>query len=347
LPVHVGGRVAVAPNVLPYRGFSYTHQWPGVYFDAAFNGTSLALKFADKYNEYRLFVDGGAALVIKQVGTSDMTVTGLSAGSHRIRLEKVTESIGLTGAFQGFFVPASINTGTIQGRKRQIEFIGDSNMTGYGLRSKTRTCTQEQIRLLSDTQSSYPALTAKYFGADYQVNAASGRGMVRNYNGFSPEIALPKVYPSALMDSAKPYKDATWKPQITFIALGENDFATPLNPGETWRTGPDLFKSYVIGFKGLLSQIHVRNPNTSLVIWWPALYSFDQIGTTAIVAGQKSVLAAAKSAGFKSVEYIPVKDLGLAATACDYHASASDHQKLKLWLVTYLNAHPKLWQGQK
>jgi lysophospholipase L1-like esterase len=346
LPVHVGGRSAIAPNVLPLQGKTYTHQWPGVYFEASFNGQKLVLRFADSYNEYRLFVDGGAALAITQVGTADMIVTGLGAGVHRVRLEKVTESIGLTAAFQGFFVPARSNVAAAKARKRQIEFIGDSNMTGYGLRSKSRTCTQEEIRLLSDTQRSYPALAAKYFGADYQVNAASGRGMVRNYNGFSPKIVLPKVYPSALMDSARTYRDATWKPQITFIALGENDFFTPLNPGEQWRSSKDLFDSYIAGYKGLLAQIHKRNPNTSLVIWWPEIYSFDDVGTAAIVAGQKSVLATAKSIGFKSVAFIPTQDLKLAATACDYHASANDHQKLKLWLVTYLRTRPELWRGQ-
>jgi lysophospholipase L1-like esterase len=347
LPVHVGGRVVIAPNVLPLRGKSYTHQWPGIYFEASFNGPKLVLKFADPYNEYRLFVDGGAALAIKQVGATDMIVTGLGAGVHRVRLEKVTESIGLSAAFQGFFVPASSNVAAAKGRKRQIEFIGDSNMTGYGLRSKSRTCTQEEIRLLSDTQRSYPALSAKYFGADYQVNAASGRGMVRNFDGFSPEIALPKIYPSALMDNARAYRDAMWKPQITFIALGDNDFFTPLNPNDQWRSSTDLFNSYIAGYKGLLAQIHTRNPNTALVIWWPELYSFNNVGSAANLAGQKSVVAAAKSIGFKSVAFIPTKDLGLAATACDYHASASDHQKLKLWLVTYLRARPALWQGQK
>jgi lysophospholipase L1-like esterase len=347
LPVHVGGRVAIAPNVLPLRGNRYMHQWPAVYFEAAFNGNKLSLKFADSYNEYRLFIDGGAPLVIKQVGTADMTVTGLSTGFHRVRLEKVTESIGLTAAFHGFFVPASSNVAVAQGRKRQIEFLGDSNMTGYGLRSKSRTCTQEQIRLLSDTQVSYPALTAKYFNADYQVNAASGRGIVRNYDGFSPEIVLPKIYPSALMDNAKAYQNTNWKPQITFVALGGNDFATPLNSTDKWRSNQQLFNSYVAGYKGLLTQIYKRSPNTSLVLWWPELGPFENIGTAANVAGQKSVEAAAKKMGFKSVAFIPVTDLGLAATACDYHASASDQQKLKNWLVAYLRARPELWQGRK
>lgn len=347
LPVHVGGRTLIRPNVAPYRGNQFTHEWPAVYFEAAFNGTKVVLKFSDAFNEYRLFVDSKPAMTIKQVGTKDFAIVGLSTGRHRLRLEKVTESIGVVGTFQGFFVPAPGNVQTVQGRKRQIEFIGDSNMTGYGLRSKTRTCTEEQVRLLSDAQRSYPALVAKYFGADYQVNAVSGRGMVRNYDGFSPEIALPKIYPFALLSGPKQYQDARWRPQITFIALGDNDFFTELNPGETWSTGAELFKSYNTGFSQLLSGISKRNPKTSLVILWPNLYSFqNQIGATASNAAQKNLATMAKSFGFKSVNYIQMPDLGLQATACDYHASASDHLKLKNWLTTYLNARRALWQGQ-
>jgi lysophospholipase L1-like esterase len=347
LSVHIGGRVITRSNVAPYGGNTYTHQWPGVYFEAKFNGQRLYLKFADPFNEYRLSVDGGTALPIKQVGTAELAITGLTPGRHRLRLEKVTESIDVVGAFQGFFVPTVRNAESVQGRKRQIEFIGDSSMTGYGLRSKTRQCTQEQVRLLSDTQSSYPALVAKHFGADYQVNAVSGRGMVRNYDGFSPEIALPKIYPYALLDTTKSWRNSSWKPQITFIALGDNDFSTPLKPDETWPTSLDLYQNYVDTFVQLLSKIHARNPKTSLVILWPELNSFRaQLGTSAITAGQKSILASAKSLGFTSVNVIGLNDLGLTFGACDYHATASDHLKLRRWLITYLDARQKLWQGQ-
>jgi len=33
-------------------------------------------------------------------------------------------------------------------------------------------------------------LVARRFDADYQVNAISGRGLVRNYDGFAPEAPM-------------------------------------------------------------------------------------------------------------------------------------------------------------
>ena len=62
-----------------------------------------------------------------------------------------------------------------------------------------------------DTQASGP-LTAAHFHADYQVNAISGRGVVRNYHG-NPGDLVPVAYPYLLLDKQQPYSDPNWHPQ--------------------------------------------------------------------------------------------------------------------------------------
>jgi len=59
LPVHVGGRVETAPlpAPLPAGATAFLHEWPGVYFEAAFRGDRVVLRFDDPANEYRLLVD--------------------------------------------------------------------------------------------------------------------------------------------------------------------------------------------------------------------------------------------------------------------------------------------------
>jgi lysophospholipase L1-like esterase len=345
LTLHVGGRVEEQANPSPLAGKTYTHQWPGVYFEANFNGDTVFLKFADPYNEYRAFVDEGRAIELQQLGAAEVVIADLGMGKHHLRVEKVTESIEVTGRFQGVFVRELKNVEAVHPRKRMIEFIGDSNMTGYGLRSKTRTCSQNEIRLLSDTQVSYPALVAKHFDADYQVNAVSGRGMVRNYDGFDPDIVMPLIYPFALLDKSSRYHNAEWKPQITFIALGANDFATDLHAGEPWTSDAALFASYIVEFKKFLVEIYTRSPGTSLVISWTDMMSYmADADKELVIQGQKTISKAAKEMGFKSVDFIPMSDLGLSAGACDSHATAADHQKLKNWLITYLNTKQELWQ---
>lgn len=56
LALHIGGRVQGVPlrKLLPAGGISYSHQWPGVYFESAFSGERVILKFNDSANEYRV-----------------------------------------------------------------------------------------------------------------------------------------------------------------------------------------------------------------------------------------------------------------------------------------------------
>src|SRR6478735_3861106 len=205
LAVRAGGRVEVHP--LPGGARAFTHEWPGVYFEAAFRGDRVILKFDDPANEYRLTIDDLPAIPLAQPGTSEVTIAGLADRPHSLRLEKVTESIDLPETFAGFYVPATARPIALPPpRPRQIEFIGDSNMAGYGIRSDNRQCTQEEVRLRTDTQAAYPALVARRFDADYQVNAISGRGLIRNYAGEAPDAPMTVLYPRAL-----PSREQVWR----------------------------------------------------------------------------------------------------------------------------------------
>ena len=217
LLVRVGGRVkqSLGPVVGSKRGTLYTHQWPGVYFETAFKGEKLFLTFDDSFNEYRLLLDDRVPLVLKPSGQVATEVSGLSKGVHRVRLEKVTESVGHVGKFGGFYVPREGRSVPLRKPTRQIEFIGDSSMTGYGDRSSSTQCTAEEARALTNTQEAYPALLAKGLGADYQINAISGRGLIRNYAGSSPGKGMREVYPYVFFDRTEPYQDHSWRPKMT------------------------------------------------------------------------------------------------------------------------------------
>lgn len=350
LPVRAVGRVSARalPAPLPKGSVGYVHQWPGVYFEAAFKGDSVLLKFDDKLNEYRLFVDDGPPITLAQPGSAVFKVSGLPQKAHRLRLEKVTESIEGTGSFEGFYVGKRGKVMTAAARKRQIEFIGDSGMAGYGLRSPKRECTKEEVRLLSDTQNAYPPLTAKHFGADYQVNAYSGRGVVRNYNGAEPGQHLPALYPFSFYDKSERYNDPAWRPQIILVNLGANDVSTPLNPGEKWQTTDQFALDFVQSYAAFLGQLHSRNPNAALIVVWPERGEFSDPAIAKYAAlGRQMLQAEADRLGFPSVSFLPLDELQFENTACDYHSSTSDHKKITAWLTKYLEGKPELWGDQK
>ena len=351
LTPHIGGRVQIKKlgDDKPKGAESYTHQWPGVYFETGFFGETFVLKFNDTENEYRLLIDDLPPITVAQPGQSEITVSDLANTPHRVRLEKVTESIWLLGAFEGFYVQTGAKPMPPAARPRQIEFIGDSDMTGYGLRSDTRICTQEEVRLRSDTQLAYPALVAKNFDADYQINAISGRGIVRNFDGIVPDHTIGTMYESILPDHtdiATPYDDPSWHPQIIFIGLGNNDFFSELQPQEAWQTRDALIDTYIAGMVAFVKTLQARSPAATMMILWP-----DQgIMTIEEKArldrdGQSHLTNAAQKLGLKPLQFISMDKLTLDALACDYHASANDHRKKAEWLIARINAQPDLWAG--
>jgi hypothetical protein len=345
LAVHVGGRAVVERQ--PGGARAFVHEWPGVYFEAAFRGDRVVLKFDDPANEYRLTIDALPPVPLAQPGAAEVTIAGLADGLHHLRLEKVTESIDRPATFAGFYVPATARPIALQPpRPRQIEFIGDSLMAGYGVRSDTRQCTKEEVRLRTDTQATYPALVARRFDADYQINAISGRGLVRNYGGETPEIALPAVYTRALPSRAGEWRDASWQPQVIVVGLYTNDFSTPLKPGEQWATPDALVAAFVAAYAPLLAELHRRSPDATVLVIRPDLSGQPESQSAAMVeATQRTITAAAQAIGIRTILFPVLPDLGLDNGACDYHPSLADHRKLSDWLGAYLESRPELWQG--
>jgi lysophospholipase L1-like esterase len=337
------GRMQVKPLAapMPKGANTYVHQWPGVYFEAAFKGDRFFLKFNDAANEYRLFVDDAPFVRIAQPGNVVLEMRGLPSKRHNLRLEKVTESIEFTGEFQGFYIPQNASALPKPANKVQIEFIGDSGMAGYGMRSATRVCSKEEVRLLSDTQNAYPALTAKRLNADYQVNAYSGRGMVRNYNGEEPGLTLPSLYSFSLYDKSAAYSDPDWKPKIIVIALGANDFSTPLKKDEKWGSAKDLTKDYFRTYIEFIRELHAQNPGAEFIVIEPDELKSDDVQVNSeIEQGKNRLKAEAKVMGIRSLDFSPGIGRKLTETACDYHWSVQDHQKLADWLTAYFKQRP-------
>lgn len=347
LPVRVGGRVETVPlpAPMPAGATRFRHEWPGVYFEAAFRGDRVVLRFDDPANEYRLLIDDLPAIPLAQPGTAEITIGGLADGLHSLRLEKVTESIGLPESFEGFYVPAQARALALPPpRPRQIEFIGDSGMAGYGSRSPVRECTKEQVRLLTDTQTAYVALTAKHFDADYQVNAISGRGMVRNYAGEAPEAPMPALYDRALFSEQGAWPDESWQPQIIVVGLYGNDFSTDLNPGEKWTDESQLLADFAASYGRFLGELHRRSPDAAVLAIWHDL-GHDP-GAPEWEAARLEIAAAARAHGIRTILFPVLSEVGLERSACDYHRSLADHRQLATWLTGYIEARPELWQGE-
>lgn len=118
---------------------------------------------------------------------------------------------------------------------RRIEFIGDSFTVGFG----DEGASSDDPSLVfekTNAAKSYAFLLADGFKADFQVNAFSGRGLVRNYDNIVPEWTVPRLYEftvpgEASVDIAngESEKSLEWNfenfhPQVIVIFIGINDF---------------------------------------------------------------------------------------------------------------------------
>ncbi len=331
LPVHIGGRVTPFDPIAGYQ-----HQWPGVYFEARFKGGKVALNFNDPINISAVYIDGKQIQTESKPGVGFIELDIKPDAEHTIRVEKLTESQQSASGFVGFSVPdRKMVLPAPKPRKRQIEFIGDSYTVGYGNMSGKRQCTPDELHATTDTSQAYGPMTAKVFNADYQINAFSGRGIVRNYDGFAGD-PLPALHPYILFDKKDEYKDDAWKPQIIVIGLGGNDFSTPVKPGEKWKDEAALKADYEASFVAFVKSLRAKHPQ--------AFFLLTKYEGPTVAEEVEKVAALLKANGETRLDTIGLD--GFTLNGCDWHLDSNDHKRISEQLTGYFKAHSELWQGK-
>lgn len=316
-----------------FGGQEYTSQWPGSYFRAAFAGTKVFFRVGKSDEILHVVVDGQAAGSLVKPEAGVYAVDGLTEGRHEITVQVATESQAGPNTFGGFAIPAGEKALEPAARRRQIEFIGDSHTVGYGNLSTKHACTKDEIWADTDDTKAFGALIAAHYDADYQVNAISGRGVVRNYGGFEADT-LPQAYPYVLFDKQQRYSDPAWQPQVIVIALGTNDFTTPLHAGERWKTRDELHADYEATYARFLEGLRARDPG-ALIIVWATDMAEKEIETEA-----RKVVEQMKQRGDQRITFLPIDGLSLAA--CDWHPSAADDRVIADKVIRVVDA-ARIW----
>ena len=218
-----------------------------------------------------------------------------------------------------------------------MEFIGDSTITGFANRLPKLKCTAEEVRATTDTQAAFPALVAKHYGSDYQINAVSARGVIRNFAGIFPEATLPRLYPFTLMDKTVRYQDPLWQPKVIFIKLNA-DFVGNLNPSERWANFGEVARDYGPGFGAFIGDLHRRSPDAAFVLWWFDTGGIEDSATAALLRQmQQQILQAAGAAGATKIHFMTMSQAGLRRDSCDGHYSIGDHEILAQRLIAFLD----------
>lgn len=335
LPMFIGGRTLAEDDAAnaAFGAKQYVYQWPGTYFAVAFRGPEVFFRIGGGREILHVVADGQPPVVLTTPEPGVYRVSGLGGGDHTLRLEVVTESQSAPDSFDGFAIPASATPLPPPVRPHQIEFIGDSYTVGYGNTSPTRECSRDQVWSTTDTSQAFGPLVAAQEDAEDQINAISGHGVVRNYDG-SPGDPVPVAYPYVLFDRKNVYRDTSWHPQLIVIGLGTNDFSTPLHPGEPWKTRAALHADYEATYVRFLHLLRARNPQAYLLLW-----ATDGANGEIQTEVQK-VVAQYKASGDSRIAFLPVNGLGM--TACDWHLSTADDRTVAGMIDDFLHRHPEI-----
>lgn len=308
---------------------SVSYDWAGVYFRVRFNGPSLAMKCSDSKNTwFNLWVDkemspvADSKFLVAAKDTVIVLAEGLGKGEHEVILQKRTE-----GEQGRFTVHSFLTAGEIlqaSGRKaRHIEFVGDSYTCGYGTESPDK-----DDPFLAETENcnlTYAAITARYFGADFNLVSHSGQGIARNYDNYGSGYHMPHRY-SQLFDTAEePKWDPSMgahRPDVVVIYLGTNDFSTNQQPNES------LFRN---NYTDLLKQIKANYGEDIPVLCMGSNadpYLYDYIRNTVNACGLKNVSFMTISRNAHNYE----DELGAS-----WHPNYKGHKKVASCMIPYIS----------
>jgi lysophospholipase L1-like esterase len=325
-------------------GSSVHYTWPGIYFDGRFHGTGVGIVLNDGFNDYDVQVDGTTVATLATPGQTTYWVTGRTNADHSVRLVKRTESPFVAGEFGGFVAAPGgrVLTKPVP-RRRQIEFIGDSFTAGYGNVSPgLRDCSGiGGIDRNTNADLSFGALTGRSLGADYQLIAQSGLGMVRNFNGSSPDIDFRTMYDRAVQNVNLDvwHNPPTWRPQLVVVGLGINDFSTALNPGEKWASTGELVAAYTTAYQGFLDKLRARYGRGAIIVVSATLLS----NTTLFRDTAQQIVADRNARGDSRIRFWYYDDPNLDRLGCDFHPSVHDDRIISGLLNNFIGTLPLTW----
>jgi lysophospholipase L1-like esterase len=321
--------------------------WPGIYVRARFTGTSIGCRVSGSNVYFDVFIDGVKVAPINGArdatfvtdGTGLYTISGLSDGEHTVKLAKRSETNWSTTAFEGFEATLVVPD-RHDGPK--IEIIGDSYSVGYGnaspgasgnVQDETgRQCTDNELAEYTDTHRAYGPLAAMALNGEYFVNAYSGLGMVRHYNGSTAYAPFQDFYEQTLQSAVTPlWNFERWPPDVVVIALGTNDFSSALQPGEVYTDRNDLLAEYKSAYRDFLSLLRSEYPGVQLVLMATNLWPDDEM-----VPAVQAVIAEEQAAGKNDVHYFYFHNV--TGYGCAWHPDLATHADHGTKLATLIES---------
>lgn len=209
---------------------------------------------------------------------------------------------------------------------RKIEFIGDSYTVGFANEYLQRECLAGKddsiILAATNTDKAFGPIIARAFGAQYQIVAMSGKGLVRNYNGIDKGRELPAFYEKTLISSSgkkasEKWDFSQWKAGAVVIGIGINDFQADPPYADSAK--------FDATYTALIKRLRKQYPGVNVICCatriWP---------TNALIPHVKAIVQQQNDAGFKDVHYFEYTTENGALYG---HPHKYDHQTIANGLI--------------
>lgn len=308
-----------------YADGSVAFDWSGTYADIVFVGSRLEMKASDTgKNYFNVFVDSAERTIVRtEGGPNAIVLFEGDYGTHRLRLQRRTEGEqGLTTVY-GFATDGTMVADTTPRSGRHIEFIGDSLTCGFGTDSDSAN--EPFTPETENCDLAYGCYIARYFGADYNLVAHSGQGVVRNY-GY-PKRVSPYTMRERMQQTFDCNKEVLWdyskspyKPDLVVINLGTNDVSVKPQP---------TYKEFSKGYNDIIAQIRAAYGDVPILCVAPYLYDplYDYIRRISL-SGDRNLHFACILPGYCN----NTDELGAA-----YHPNRIGQQKMAMLLIPYIS----------
>jgi len=242
---------------------NYRFDWPGNIIELRFGGASCAVRIRGDGGYYSVYVDDKKSVMrFDTLELVHVLADNLVADTaHSLKIVKRFEGLKeQTAELKGFYIDRGQTLLSLPEEVSfpyRIEFIGGSNLLGFGVDAETVKCDTPAV--YSDTHRSYGAAAARELGADYRIVAMSGKGLARNYNSpfYSALRPFSLYYTRAVKnDSLSRWDFSSWIPDVVVTSFGVNDFSTRPHPPK------ELF---IARYRAFIQEIWARNPAARVV----------------------------------------------------------------------------------
>lgn len=312
--------------------------WSATYARISFEGEELAIKASDTRKDYfNVWIDRpmsaepdkvitieGKEKTIVLADKSDFKALYGRKGpdTHTVIIQKRTEGEQGTATIKQVITDGELCQA--EGLKpRMIEFIGDSYTCGFG---SENSVSADPFRPEDENCSkTYASILSRYFDADYITVSHSGNGIIRNYDG-AQTPTIPVRYSNTFDMS----EDVRWvantsgfKPAISIIYLGTNDFSTELQPS---------YKAFSAAYLQLIKKIKDNYGANHPVLCIAPKHDANQLNYIREIVNGCEMNNVHFCSFFQGVHQDNDNELG----AC-WHPNYTAHVKLAYALVPYIS----------